>query len=139
MHDLDNHLRQLVEKHWQHHSACSQILWHSKEMPDGATLLCHAAPVLQEVYAGAQDGEICWTAFTFDFSGFGNEFGIEIEAIKGQSVCPHCDFDTPFVGVRGRLNGESFDLFLHLAPVPGVPPLETFDTVSGQVRPIEFG
>ncbi len=106
-------------------------------MPEGDTLLCHAAPVLQEVYAGSQDGTVCWTGFTFDFNGFGEEFGLEIEVIKASSVGPHCDFDTPFVGIKGTLNGESFDLFLHLAPIPGSPPLETYDTVTKQVRPIE--
>lgn len=99
--------------------------------------MCHAAPILQQVYAGSKDGELCWTGFSFDFNGFVDEFGIEIEAIKAQSECDHCDFDTPFVGIKGRLNGESFDLFLHLAPIPGVPPQEIYDTLTKQVRPLE--
>lgn len=137
MDDLESKLRRIIEQHWEHHSVCGQIFWHSKFMAEEDTLMCHAAPILQEVYAGAQDGEVIWTGFTFDFNGFGEEFGLEIEVIKASSVCPHCDFDTPFVGIKGRLNGESFDLFLHLAPIPGSPLMEFYDMVTKQVRPFE--
>ena len=139
MNELEDTLRRLVERHWHHRSVCGQVYWIAQWQTELELLRCHAAPVLQEVFGGEDDGQIHWTAIWFEFDAFGCEPEIEIQAIKGTSVCIPCDFVTPFVAMRVELNGEPFELLIHLAPIPTSPPLEILDMLTGQVRPIEKG
>ena len=125
--------RQAVEKHWHHKFRCHHIHWSCRPQPDEQGFFIEAAPVIQEIYGGENDGCITYTAFTFDFDGFFHEMGVGIE--KSFLASHHLENDTPpYLAVEGTYWDVPFIMQLQLEPMADSEPVEVIDMLNEELR-----
>jgi hypothetical protein len=132
-HSISALLHRAVERHWDHSSPCMSIHWSADEA-DGV-LAFEAAPCIQEILGGADDGSRVWSAFTFDVSGFTAEPDIEIERITVESACNAC-CRMAAVSIHGRIQDRPFVLRLFQEPISGEPQ-EGLDAINQRIVPIK--
>jgi hypothetical protein len=114
----DEDLHRAVERHWHHYGECLSIDWSADETDEA--LACEVAPILQEILGGADDGDLVWSGFDFDLTGFIAEPGIEIEQIAIESMIAGLG-RMPGVTIRGCVQSLPFVLRLYQSPTSSDP------------------
>ena len=132
-HSFSALLHRAVQRHWHHSSPCMSIHWIADEA-DGV-LNCEAAPILQEILGGCDDGSRVWSPFSFDATGFATEPSIEIERVTVESACNAC-CRMAGVSIHGRLQDRPFALRVYEEPISSEPQ-EGLDAIKQCVVPIK--
>jgi hypothetical protein len=126
-------LHRAVERHWHYSNPCLCIHWQVDEA-DGV-LTCEAAPCIQEILGGGDDGCRAWSPFAFDVIGFTAEPDIEIEQVAFESLCIEYS-RMPGLTIRGRFHAQPFALRLHEEPICAEP-REHLDAINQRIVPIK--
>ncbi len=132
-HSISALLHRAVERHWHYSNPCLCIHWSADEA-DGV-LTFEAAPCIQEILGGADDGSRVWSPFSFDATGFATEPSIEIERVTVESACNAC-CRMAGVSIHGHFQDRPFVLRLYQEPISGEPQ-EGLDAINQRIVPIK--
>jgi hypothetical protein len=127
--------QEAVRSNWNYHAPGEQVEWRC-DLLDNGTWEITVSPVLQQVWAGEDDGTKVWAGFDFHGFGFSQEPGVEVLDFGAMSFCLDHN-PTPFIGLKGRYFGQHFVLHVHLQPLEESAIREVLDTVRKVVRPID--
>lgn len=125
--------QEVVRMQWNYHALSEQVCW-SSHLDEEGIWQCEITAVMQEIFAGEEDGKKVWSGFDFHLSGLFHAPGVEVLDFGAASRC-NDDAPIPFVGIKGRYFGEPFVLKIGLEPLPDADIREFVDTVRKVVRP----
>lgn len=119
----------VVHKNWQHHSPSKHINFKAEFSNETECWHIYAAPVLQEVFGGPDDGKQVWPGFIFDFGEFSRSEGVSVIEQAFMSVCSQCN-EHPKNVVKGRFDGHNFYLHIYLEPSSDSDVVEIVDVTK---------
>ena len=131
-------IHQALVEGWRHCVPCERFS--VKCSLDGETgeWRITAAPVLQEIFGGYEDGEQIWSPFAFDATdflvvGLFTVPGLVVENVCVTSSSANRSFTPTFV-LRGRCDGDPVSIRVLLEPGAGAQPVEIIDTIRNVIR-----
>lgn len=133
-----HHIHQALVDGWRHCVPCERFDVKCALDDDTGEWRIVAAPVLQEIFGGFEDGEQIWTPFAFDATDLlvGGLFGVPGLRIENVAVTSgnHDRTYTPMLVVRGRCDGDPVSIRVFLEPPAGAEPVEVIDTLRNVIR-----
>ena len=129
-------VRRLIQRHWTNNSPCKSLWVEVTYCPHRGDWNVLVAPSFQEIVGGSQDGQLVWSAFSFDISDFLEEPEIEVHSMGMWSFSVEHD-SPPMVSFKCRFKGKPFFLRISLEPIKNSKALEFVDVNQNHVRPAE--
>lgn len=131
-------IHQALVDGWRHCVPCERFSVKCFLDDDTGEWRITAAPVLQEIFGGFEDGERVWSPFAFDATdlivgGLFSVPGLVIENVAVTSSSANRSF-TPMLVVRGKCDGNKVSIRVLLEPTAGAEPVEVIDTIRNVIR-----